>query len=81
MTELLRRETGDAPISWLGSCADALRVRLHAGQGGTGSAARGLTRTYRICQRRVPVRAVHVYGMDMGWAASLRDGVDERGRS
>ena len=45
-----------------------LRVGLDACLAGSGDVSTPLTRPYRFRRRLVPVRGVHVYGMDMGCA-------------
>src|SRR5664280_541579 len=46
----------------------ALRVGLDACLAGSGDVSTPLTRPCRFRRRLVPVRGVHVYGMDMGCA-------------
>src|ERR1039458_5768416 len=46
----------------------ALREGLDACLAGSGDVSTPLTRPYRFRRRLVPVRGVHVYGMDMGCA-------------
>ena len=54
----------------------ALRVGLHAFLEGSGDVSTGLTRSFEIRPQHVPVRGVHVYGVDMGWVGGQRDGVN-----
>jgi hypothetical protein len=60
----------------------ALREGLHTCLGTIGEASRGLTRSFQIRPQDVPVRSVHVYGVDMGWAVGQeRRDADEGGSS
>ena len=59
----------------------ASRVGLHAFLKGSGDVSTGLTRSFQIRPQHVPVRGVHVYGVDMGWTVGQRDDVDGGGSS
>jgi hypothetical protein len=59
----------------------ALRVGPHAFLEGSGDVSTCLTRSFQIRPQYVPVRGVHVYGVDMGWTVGQRNEVDGGERS